>query len=522
MIIVWAQAHILTLLTFLPMVGAFFILLLPKKEFNSIRATALGTTLVVLALNLWAYFRFQGIPDFEFQETVAWIPAFHVYYRLGVDGVSFLLILLTSFLMPIVVLSSWRDIEHRVKEFFFLMLILQTGMIGTFAALDFFLFYVFWEIMLIPMYFLIGVWGSGKRIMAAFKFVLYTMVGSVLMLVAILYGYFKTGQSFYLLDWVQASFTHQEQIWMFLAFALAFAIKVPIFPLHTWLPDAHTEAPTAGSVILAGVLLKMGTYGFYRFAMPLFPEAVVKFGPFILTLAVIGVVYGSLVAMVQKDLKRLVAYSSVAHLGFVILGLFALNQIGVQGAVLQMLNHGLSTGALFLLVGMVYERRHTRLIADYGGIAKVVPMYAFFFVFVTLSSIGLPGLNNFVGEFMVLLGIFQAKKIFAIVAITGVVLSAVYMLWAVERVFFGKINHDANRSLKDLKWREVCVLVPLCVAMIWIGVYPQPLLKKISASTENFLKLTTRTTTLSLRSPEGRSNLPLCQMEVASSLRSSQ
>lgn len=488
----WIEQHLLTALIFLPLIGAVIILLLPRQETLSIKGTALVTTLFTLVLSGWAWGRFQGLPDFEFQEVVPWIPAFNIDYRLGIDGVSLLLIFLTNLLMPIVILSSWREIQKRIKEYMFLMLVLQTGMVGTFAALDLFLFYIFWELMLIPMYFLIGVWGSGKRIMAAFKFVIYTMVGSLLMLVAILYIYFKAGSSFSLLAWLQAPFTFTEQFWLFLAFALAFFIKVPLFPFHTWLPDAHTEAPTAGSVILAGILLKMGTYGLFRFAMPLFPDALSYFSPIILTLAVIGVVYGSLVAMVQKDVKRLVAYSSVAHLGFVILGLFALNHKGVEGSVLQMLNHGLSTGALFLLVGMIYERRHTRLIADYGGIAKILPLYTFFFIFVTLSSIGLPGLNNFVGEFMVLLGAFEAEPIFAAIAVLGVVLGAVYMLWMVERVFFGPVKLEENRGLRDLGWREVVVLVPLCLLMVGLGVYPKPLLKKMEASTDTFIKLSTR------------------------------
>lgn len=489
----WMQQHFLSLLIFLPLAGAFIVLILPRREEASIKGLALGTTLLTLLVNFWAWPHFSGAgPDFELTETVKWIAAFNIHYRLGVDGVSFLLILLTNVLMPLCVLCSWREIQKRLKEFMFLMLILQTGMVGTFAALDMFLFYVFWELMLIPMYFLIGVWGSGNRVMAAFKFVLYTMVGSLLMLAAILYGYFKSGKSFYLVDWLQTAFQFREQVWLFAAFALAFAIKVPLFPFHTWLPDAHTEAPTAGSVLLAGVLLKMGTYGFYRFAMPLFPQSVEYFSPVILTAAVIGIVYGSLVAMVQKDVKRLVAYSSVAHLGFVILGLFALNQNGAEGAVLQMLNHGLSTGALFLLVGMIYERRHTRMIADYGGIAKIVPTYSFFFLFVTLSSVGLPGLNNFVGEFLSLLGAFQTQPWFAGIAVLGVVLSVIYMLWMVERVFFGEIKNEENRSLKDLGWRETAILVPLCALMIWIGVYPKPLLTKIHASTAAFVKLTTR------------------------------
>jgi len=502
MIVHFFAAHILSLMIFLPLAGASVVLCLPKGEAASIKATALGTALAALAVNVVAWNRFVGMGGFEFSETAAWIPAFNIFYRVGVDGVSLLLISLTNFLMPFVILCSWREIQKHLKQYMFLMLVLQTGMVGTFAALDMFLFYVFWEVMLIPMYFLIGVWGSGRRIMAAFKFILYTMVGSVLMLVAILYISIKGGAGFNYLQWLAAPVGLYEQFWLFLAFALAFAIKVPIFPLHTWLPDAHTEAPTAGSVVLAGVLLKMGTYGFYRFAIPLFPNAAAYFTPFMLTLAVIGIVYGSLVSMVQKDMKRLVAYSSVAHLGFVILGLFALNAHGAEGAVLQMLNHGFSTGALFLLVGMIYERRHTRLIADYGGIAKIIPMYSFFFLFVTLSSIGLPGLNNFVGEFLVLLGGFEKNWIWSAVAVLGVILSACYMLWMVERVFFGKVEHEENKSLKDVGLREVLILVPLCLVMLGIGIYPKPLLTKMRVSTEEFLRLSHRSASNVIARPE--------------------
>ena len=405
---------------------------------------------------------------------------------------SLLLILLTTFLMPIVLAASWREIQKSLKEYLILMLILETGMIGTFAALDLFLFYVFWEVMLIPMYFLIGIWGSGRRIMASFKFVLYTMVGSVLMLVAILYGYFKGGQTFSIIDWYQIPFSGSEQLWLFGAFALAFAIKVPMFPLHTWLPDAHTEAPTAGSVILAGVLLKMGTYGFFRFAMPMFPEAVTVCAPWIMGLAVVGIVYGALVSMVQPDIKRLVAYSSVSHLGFVMLGLFALTSKAVEGAVLQMINHGLSTGALFLLVGQLYERRHTRQIADYGGIAKVVPLYTFFFIFTSLASVGLPGLNGFVGEFLILLGTFQSHPWMAGISVTGVIFAAIYLLWMIERVFFGELKNEANKTIRDLGWREVAVLIPLCAFMLGIGVYPKPWLEKMNTATDVFLKLVQR------------------------------
>ena len=487
--------HVLTTVIFLPLATALLVLLVPRRLDVVIRILSLTGTLLTFVVSLHCWFHFEGSTDYEFTETIPWITPFNIFYRLGIDGVSLLLILLTTLLMPIVILSSWREIKNHLKEYMFLMLVLETGMIGTFSALDLFLFYVFWEVMLIPMYFLIGIWGSGNRIMASFKFVLYTMVGSVLMLVAILYGYFQGGGTFSLIDWYQLPWTLKEQLWLFGAFALAFAIKIPIFPFHTWLPDAHTEAPTAGSVILAGVLLKMGTYGFFRFAMPLFPQAVHYFSPLVMTLAVVGIVYGALVAMVQPDIKRLIAYSSVSHLGFVMLGLFALNTKAVEGSILQMINHGISTGALFLLVGMLYERRHTRKISDYGGIAKTVPLYTFFFLLASLSSIGLPGLNGFVGEFLILLGTFQEKPWFVVVAVVGVILSAIYMLWMIERVFFGKVIHDENKKLIDLSWREVCILIPLSLFMLGIGVYPNILLKKMDTATQVFLKLTERSET---------------------------
>ena len=493
--------HILSCVIFAPLVTAALLLLVPRRCEALLRTAAwIGSAATfVLSLHLW--WHFKGTTDYEFAEIIPWVSSLNIFYRIGIDGVSLLLILLTTFLMPIVLLSSWREIQKSVKEYLILMLILETGMIGTFSALDLFVFYVFWEVMLIPMYFLVGIWGSKQRIMASFKFVLYTMIGSVLMLVAILYGYFKGGQTFSLIEWYQIPFTLQEQGWLFGAFALAFAIKVPMFPLHTWLPDAHTEAPTAGSVILAGVLLKMGTYGFFRFAIPLFPQAVALCAPYIMILSVIGIVYGALVAMVQPDIKRLVAYSSVSHLGFVMLGLFSLNTQAVSGAVLQMINHGLSTGALFLLVGQIYERRHTRQISDYGGIAKIVPLYTFFFLFASLASIGLPGLNGFVGEFLILLGAFQVKPTLVAVAVTGVILSAVYLLWMIERVFFGPVQHEENKTLKDLGWREVAVLVPLCIAMLAIGVYPKPWLGKINTATGVFLKLTQRNVIASESAP---------------------
>jgi len=407
-----------------------------------------------------------------------WMPTLGVGYHLGIDGISLLLVLLTTFLMPIALLSAWHAIDDRPKEFVVTMLVLETGMLGVFVSLDLFLFYVFWEAMLIPMYFIIGVWGGPSRVYAAVKFVLYTMLGSVLMLLAILALYYQHGAATgtftfdlpTLARWVVPAGLGQHL--MFLAFALAFAIKVPLFPFHTWLPDAHVEAPTAGSVILAGVLLKMGTYGFLRFCLPLFPDASLAFGPLIFALAVIGIVYGAWVSTVQPDLKRLVAYSSVSHLGFVMLGIFTLNTQGLVGGLIQMVNHGLSTGALFLLVGMIYERRHTRLIADFGGLWKVVPAFSAVLLLVSLSSLGLPGLNGFVGEFLILVGVFQVNRLLAAAATTGIIFAAVYLLWMYQRVIFGEVTREENRRLPDLTPREWAVMAPVIVFIVWIGVYP--------------------------------------------------
>ncbi|HET7341682.1 MAG TPA: NADH-quinone oxidoreductase subunit M, partial [Methylomirabilota bacterium] len=421
-------------------------------------------------------------------EVHRWLPTLGVSYHIGIDGISLLLVLLTTFLTPIALASAWRAIEDRTKEFVITMLLLETGMLGVFVSLDLFLFFVFWEAMLIPMYLVIGVWGGGNRIYAAVKFVLYTMVGSALMLVAILSLYYLHGgatgtYTFDLLTlqrWVMPPGAAQNL--MFLAFALAFAIKVPLFPFHTWLPDAHVEAPTAGSVILAGVLLKMGTYGFLRFCLPLFPDASFVFAPVIFALAVIGIVYGAWVSTVQPDLKKLVAYSSVSHLGFVMLGLFTLNQQGVVGGLIQMINHGLSTGALFLMVGMIYERRHTRLIAEFGGLWKIVPAFSALFLVVTLSSLGLPGLNGFVGEFLVLLGAFQVNRWLAAIATTGIIFAAVYLLWMYQRVAFGEVTHDENRRLTDLSPREWALLVPVLLFIVWIGVTPTVFTGKTEAT----------------------------------------
>ena len=448
----------------------------------------------LVSLPLWFDFNSQTAA-MQFVERREWLPTYGISYYVGIDGFSLLLIMLTTFLTPLCVLATWDDIQVRVKEFMVCLLALMSGMIGVFVSLDLFLFYVFWEVMLIPMYLLIGVWGNpARRVYAAIKFFLFTMFGSLLMLVAILVLYFHYGKTtgtytFDLLKLYSVSIPFNMQFWMFLAFGLAFAIKVPMFPFHTWLPDAHTEAPTVGSVILAAVLLKMGTYGFLRFNMPLFAEAAHYFVPLFSILAVIGIVYGALVSMVQKDLKRLIAFSSVSHLGFVMLGLFTFTMPGVQGGIIQMINHGLSTGALFLIVGTIYERRHTRLISEFGGLCTPMPVFAIIFMIVTLSSIGLPGLNGFVGEFLILLGTFQTNKIYATIAATGVIFAACYMLWMFQRVVFGKVTNDKNKDLKDLSWREIAIFAPLILFIIWIGVYPSTFLDKTKASTENFVAM---------------------------------
>jgi len=486
----------LSWIIFLPLIGAGIILLLPKDSKAAIRSVALLATLMDFALCLPLYFGFDPTtarPQFE--EILNWIPSIGSGYHVGVDGISFWLVLLTTFLGPLCIIGSWGPIEKRVKEFHFVFLFLQAGMIGVFCALDLVLFYVFWEVMLVPMYLLIGVWGGPQRIYAAVKFFLYTMVGSVLMLIAILWLYFhsadpQTGlRTFDLLAIMQSARPDlHAQMWLFSAFALAFAIKVPLFPFHTWLPDAHVEAPTAGSVILAGVLLKMGTYGFLRFAMPLFPDATLKFVPVISVLAIIGIIYGALVSMVQPDMKKLVAYSSVSHLGFVMLGLFALNPQGISGGIMQMLNHGVSTGALFFLVGVIYDRRHTRMIADYGGLAKVMPDYASVFIIIALSSLGLPGLNGFVGEFLILLGTFKSNWVYAAFAATGVIFAAVYLLWLIQRLFYGKLDKKENESLSDLTVREKLFLYPLVVMTIIMGIFPQIFLSKMATSVRVFLE----------------------------------
>ena len=481
--------NLLSILIFLPFVSGVVAFLVKD---DAARKVALGGSLLtmVVSFQLWSGYNPTG-DVFQFTETRAWIPDYGVSYSLGVDGISVLMILLTTVLMPLVILSATPAVEKKVNHYLGWMLILQAAMIGTFAALDTFLFYVFWELMLIPMYFLIGIWGGKNRLYATVKFFIYTMVGSLLMLVALIVLYrMQTEQgvaSAAVEDLYMLDIPHNTQMWMFAAFGLAFAIKVPMFPFHTWLPDAHVQAPTGGSVILAGVLLKMGAYGFIRFAMPLFPEAALSFTPLILVLAVIGIIYGALVAMAQDDIKKLVAYSSVSHLGFVMLGLFALNSTGMTGAIYQMVNHGISTGALFLLVGMLYERRHTRMISEYGGLSKVVPVFAFVFMIVTFSSIGLPGMNGFVGEFLVLIGSFQYSPWLTAGAATGVILGAVYMLWMFQRVMFGPNENPANANLPDLTRRELIVMAPLLVLIVLLGVYPGPFLAILEPSVDRLV-----------------------------------
>jgi len=485
--------HLLSVITFLPLVTVLALALaeglvrLPELVW---KVTALASSLVGLALTIMLWQGFDpATSGMQLVEHVSWIPTYGIHYSLGIDGIALLLVALTSFLLPVVLLASWNDIHERVRAYLFFMLALQTGMLGAFLALNLFLFYVFWELMLIPMYFIIGIWGGPRRIYATLKFFIYTMVGSLLMLVGIIvlawlhhaqfgslsFEYYGSNGATGILDLSipnTGGVWWQRQGFLFAVFALAFAIKVPMFPFHTWLPDAHVEAPTPGSAVLAGVLLKLGTFGFLRYALPLFPQAALTFAPWIVGLAVVGIVYGALVAWVQSDVKKLVAYSSVSHMGFIVLGLFALNPQGVTGAVLQMVNHGVSTGALFILVGMIYERRHVRDLAAFGGLAKVMPIFAAFFVIATMSSVGLPGLNGFVGEFLILIGAFAAMPWFAVVATSGVILSAVYMLWAVRKIFFGPLTNEANKVLSDLGLREKVVAVALVIPMIWIGVHP--------------------------------------------------
>lgn len=494
------KTYLLSIVIFLPLIGSLFLLFIKKEKLTLLKYSALFISTLTFILSLILYFQFrENEIGFQFVTKFSWIKSLNISYHIGIDGVSLLLILLTTFLTPLTILSSWESIKNNVKEFLFFFLVLETGMIGVFASLDLFLFYIFWEAMLIPMYFIIGVWGGENRIYAAIKFFLYTMFGSLLMLVAIIalgvsamdkLGYFTTDYT--LLKTISPTLVHSTQFFMFLAFALSFAIKVPLFPFHTWLPDAHVEAPTAGSVILAGVLLKMGTYGLLRFCLTLFPQISIELAPYISLLAIVGIIYGALVAMVQPDIKKLIAYSSVSHLGFVVLGIFAFTVESNQGALIQMINHGLSTGALFLLVGMIYDRRHTRLISEFGGLAKVVPVYSTILLIVSLSSIGLPGLNGFIGEFLILLGTFKSSTLnshwYAAFAASGIIFAAVYLLWMYQRVIFGKLENPHNNTLKDLNKREIGLLIPILIFIFWIGIYPSTFLNKSELSIKSILK----------------------------------
>ncbi|MEO8032222.1 MAG: NADH-quinone oxidoreductase subunit M [Gemmatimonadota bacterium] len=486
---------ILSVLLLFPLVGALLVWRLPPER---AKRAALVISLVEFLLSLglwWAYDR--TVPGMQFVLVAPWLPEWGVTFRVGLDGISLFMVLLSTGLLPLSVLGSWDYIHEREAGFYAMLLVLLTGMLGVFLALDLFVFYVFWEAMLIPMYFIIGIWGGSNRLYAAIKFFIYTFFGSLLMLVAILVMvwqvYRVTGTLSFNYDDLLA---HAEVVrasapWLFAAFAIAFAIKVPVFPFHTWLPDAHVEAPTAGSVILAGVLLKMGTYGFLRFAIPFFPG--VAFSPFVTNLvlwcAVIGIIYGALVALVQPDIKKLVAYSSVSHLGFVMLGIWSASLQSVQGAVLIMIGHGLSTSALFFLIGMLYERRHTRLLADFGGLARVMPLFGLLFTVSALASIGLPGLSGFVGEFLVLLGSFGRHPWAAGIATTGVIFAAAYLLWAVQRLLYGRLDNPSNQHLTDLTARELWVILPLVAGMIWLGLYPKPILDRTEASARHYLEL---------------------------------
>jgi NADH-quinone oxidoreductase subunit M len=476
---------LLTLVIFLPAAGAVGLLLLRREA--AVRRLALAVTLgdFLLSLLLWPAFD-TTTPAMQFVVEAPWVPRFDIYYRTGLDGISLPLVLLTTLLMPICVLCSWQAIARKVKEFMISLLLMETAMIGVFAALDFVLFYVFWEAMLIPMYLLIGVWGGPNRLYATMKFFLYTLAGSLLLLVALLALYFEGGRSFDLTQLMGQPYDPLFQHWIFLAFFLAFAIKVPMFPFHTWLPDAHVEAPTAGSVVLASILLKMGGYGFLRFCLPMTPYASQLWMPVVVAVSVVAIIYGAYMALAQDDLKKLIAYSSVSHMGFVTLGIFVFNAQGIEGALLQMINHGVTTGALFLCVGLLYDRTHSRMIADYGGVARPMPAFAACLVIFALSSLGLPGTNSFVGEFLVLVGTFRVSPFVGALAALGIILAAVYLLWMVQRVALGEARRGGS-PLPDLSWREAATLVPLVALVFWIGVYPGPLLEIMHGSVAHLI-----------------------------------
>ena len=488
-----AEFPLLSLILLVPLVGAIILLFVDRRRDDTIRwiANIVASLGFLVSLPLWFWYD-SANPDWQFVERAPWIPSIGAEYFLGVDGFSSLLVLLTTLMGMIAILSSWTAITERVKEYYIFLLVLQTGMIGAFISLDFLLFFLFWEVMLVPMYFLIGIWGSDNRLYSAIKFFLYTLVGSVVMLLGILavyfYQYSVTGvYTFDVTQFHELNMPVDLQWWVFLAFFLGFAVKVPMFPFHTWLPDAHTDAPTAGSVILAAVLLKMGTYGFIRFSLPILPDATVSFVPLIAGLSIVGIIYGALVALSQSDWKRLVAYSSVSHMGLVMLGMFALTPVGITGSIIQQINHGISTGALFLIVGIVYERRHTREISEYGGLSKTMPVFAAVFLIMTMSSIGLPTLNGFIGEILILQGIFVVNKWWAAVAATGIVLGAAYMLWLYQRTMFGTIDNPKNEGLADLNMRELATFVPLIILAVWIGLYPSPFLRRLETSVERVM-----------------------------------
>ncbi|MBX7043896.1 MAG: NADH-quinone oxidoreductase subunit M [Ignavibacteria bacterium] len=492
--------NILSLLIFLPVILSLPILFFRKQDEKLIKSYAFAVSLIPFAIAVYLFFIFNpSLPDYQFVEKVKWLSFSNTYYYLGIDGISLLLILMSTFMFPLSILASWTSITKNIKSYYFLLLMLDAALAGVFCSLDLILFYIFWEFILIPMYFIIGVWGAEDRVYATVKFFLYTMFGSLLLLVGIVWlgflclpkiGFFTTDLN--LLIQHAPELPLDTQIYLFILFTLSFLIKVPLFPFHTWLPDAHVQAPTAGSVILAAVLLKMGTYGLLRFSLPLFPAAFIKLTPVIAVLAVIGIVYGALLSIVQKDVKKLVAYSSVSHLGFIVLGTFAVTDVALQGSVIQMINHGLSTGALFMIVGVLYERRHTKKIADFGGIMKVMPLFSVIFTVVMLSSVGLPGLNGFVGEYLILLGSFYSPNLashaYSIISTVAVILAAVYLLWMFQRVMLGPVAKEENKSLKDISMREFFSFVPILIFIVWIGVYPNTFLSKSEASVKKIVK----------------------------------
>lgn len=478
---------ILSTLIFLPIFGALCVFLIKRTSETLIKWTTLLISLITFVLSIPLFISFdKTTAKMQFTETYDWVLSWGIKYALGVDGISVLFVLLSTLLTILCVTVSWNSIKEKTKEFYAALLLIEGSMIGVFSSLDLFLFYIFWEAMLIPMYLLIGVWGGPNRVYAAIKFFLYTLVGSVLMLVGIIVLYINTGKSFDILQMMTMNYSYNMQLILFWAFFAAFAVKVPMWPVHTWLPDAHTEAPTAGSVILAGILIKMGAYGFLRFNMPLFPEATKAMAPAMMILSVIAIIYGGIICLGQTDLKRLIAYSSVSHMGFVTLGIFALNVQGIQGGILQMINHGIVTGALFLCVGMIYDRTHTRQIADYGGVATVLPIYAAFFMVFTLASIGLPGTNGFIGEFLIILGGFTASKTLGVIAATGIIIGAAYMLWLYQRVFFMETNPKIEGH-RDMDVREIITIVPLIILVLWIGIYPNTFLSFMDASVQNLI-----------------------------------